>query len=121
VGLTGTGKSTFVRNLLTQFPKDWILKIVDGKYVEFTFSNIVFALNRPFSGGTIQVRLDWIVLSRWETNHDKGREDSAAVTDTGRPSRLLGLQHTGTCRSSQTISRGIGIFQNDYSDRWIHR
>lgn len=37
VGLTGTGKSTFVRNLLTQFREDWILKIVDGKYVEFTF------------------------------------------------------------------------------------
>lgn len=37
VGLTGQGKSTFVRNLLTQFREDWTLKIVDGKYVEFTF------------------------------------------------------------------------------------
>lgn len=37
VGQTGTGKSTFLRSLLVQFRKDWILKIVDGKYVEFTF------------------------------------------------------------------------------------
>lgn len=37
VGVTGSGKSTFVRSLLVQFPKDWILKVVDGKFVEFTF------------------------------------------------------------------------------------
>jgi energy-coupling factor transporter ATP-binding protein EcfA2 len=37
VGMTGTGKSTFVRNLLAQFREDWTLKIVDGKYVEFNF------------------------------------------------------------------------------------
>lgn len=37
VGLTGSGKSTFVRNLLIQFDRDWIVKIVDGKFVEFSF------------------------------------------------------------------------------------
>lgn len=37
VGVTGSGKSTFIRSLLIQFPKDWVLKVVDGKFVEFTF------------------------------------------------------------------------------------
>ncbi|SFX52848.1 FtsK/SpoIIIE family protein [Thermoactinomyces sp. DSM 45891] len=37
VGLTGTGKSTFLRNLLIQFDPDWTLKIADGKLVEFNF------------------------------------------------------------------------------------
>jgi energy-coupling factor transporter ATP-binding protein EcfA2 len=36
VGTTGSGKSTFVRQLITQFPEEWDLRICDGKYVEFT-------------------------------------------------------------------------------------
>ena len=35
VGPTGTGKSTFMRNLLVQFPKSWTIKVADGKQVEF--------------------------------------------------------------------------------------
>lgn len=37
VGLTGSGKSTFMRNLLIQFPNDWIVRILDGKRIEFSF------------------------------------------------------------------------------------
>lgn len=37
VGVTGSGKSTFIRNLLVQIGKTWDLKIVDGKMVEFSF------------------------------------------------------------------------------------
>jgi energy-coupling factor transporter ATP-binding protein EcfA2 len=36
VGTTGSGKSTFVRQLIVQFPEEWDLRICDGKYVEFT-------------------------------------------------------------------------------------
>lgn len=37
IGPTGTGKSTFLRNLLIQMQKDWIVKIADGKVVEFSY------------------------------------------------------------------------------------
>lgn len=37
VGLTGSGKSTFMRNLLIQFPRDWVVRILDGKRIEFSF------------------------------------------------------------------------------------
>jgi energy-coupling factor transporter ATP-binding protein EcfA2 len=37
VGVTGSGKSTFIRNLLVQMGRTWTLKIVDGKTVEFSF------------------------------------------------------------------------------------
>ncbi|MBA4544690.1 DUF815 domain-containing protein [Thermoactinomyces daqus] len=37
VGVTGAGKSTFLRMILTQIPRDWTLRIVDGKQVEFTY------------------------------------------------------------------------------------
>lgn len=36
VGTTGSGKSTFVRQLISQVPEEWDLRICDGKYVEFT-------------------------------------------------------------------------------------
>lgn len=35
VGMTGSGKSTFIRSLLAQIPKDWEVKIADGKVIEF--------------------------------------------------------------------------------------
>lgn len=37
VGLTGAGKSTFMRNLMIQFPTDWTVRILDGKRIEFSF------------------------------------------------------------------------------------
>jgi energy-coupling factor transporter ATP-binding protein EcfA2 len=37
VGVTGSGKSTFIRNILVQMGRTWTLKIVDGKTVEFSF------------------------------------------------------------------------------------
>ncbi len=37
VGPTGSGKSTFMRNLLIQFPRSWTLRILDGKRIEFPF------------------------------------------------------------------------------------
>jgi hypothetical protein len=37
VGVTGAGKSTFVRSIISQVPYDWTLRIVDGKQVEFTY------------------------------------------------------------------------------------
>jgi hypothetical protein len=37
VGVVGAGKSTFLRTILSQIPHDWILRIVDGKQVEFTY------------------------------------------------------------------------------------
>lgn len=37
VGTTGSGKSTFVRNLLVQFDPEWEVYVCDGKYVEFSF------------------------------------------------------------------------------------
>jgi len=37
VGLTGAGKSTFMRNLMIQFPRDWTVRILDGKRIEFSF------------------------------------------------------------------------------------
>jgi hypothetical protein len=37
IGVTSAGKSTFIRNLLIQFRKEWTLRIVDGKQVEFNF------------------------------------------------------------------------------------
>lgn len=37
VGMTGSGKSTFLRNLFVQFPRDWTVDVIDGKYVEFSY------------------------------------------------------------------------------------
>lgn len=37
VGTTGSGKSTFLRLLISQIPDSWELLICDGKYVEFTY------------------------------------------------------------------------------------
>lgn len=37
IGPPGSGKSTFMRNLLIQFPTSWDLRVIDGKYIEFSF------------------------------------------------------------------------------------
>lgn len=37
MGATGSGKSTFVRSILSQFPNDWELQICDGKEIEFNW------------------------------------------------------------------------------------
>jgi energy-coupling factor transporter ATP-binding protein EcfA2 len=37
IGETGSGKSTFMRNVLIQFRNDWDVKVIDGKMVEFSF------------------------------------------------------------------------------------
>lgn len=35
IGATGSGKSTFIRSLISQFPTDWDLELCDGKIIEF--------------------------------------------------------------------------------------
>jgi energy-coupling factor transporter ATP-binding protein EcfA2 len=37
VGVTGAGKSTFLRSIISQIPYSWTLRIVDGKQVEFVY------------------------------------------------------------------------------------
>jgi len=37
VGPTRQGKSTFMRSVFVQFPKDWDVRVLDGKAVEFSF------------------------------------------------------------------------------------
>jgi len=37
VGPTRQGKSTFMRSIFVQFPKDWDVRVLDGKAVEFSF------------------------------------------------------------------------------------
>lgn len=37
IGPTRQGKSTFMRGLFVQFPKNWDVKVLDGKSVEFSF------------------------------------------------------------------------------------
>lgn len=65
IGPTRQGKSTFMRNLMIQFQRDWNVKIVDGKIVEFVFM-------RDY-GFEVWAGYDWreAVQSAWEEMNER--------------------------------------------------